>query len=315
MQPVKTAVAAVEPVSGSEGEYPKVSVAVVTYNQKDFIRECIESVLIQDYPNMEIVIGDDGSTDGTQQILAQYEKEYPGRFIFKMSPVNQGITKGHNSVQFACTGKYIAWLAGDDLMLPGKIRAQVEFMEKHPDCMICYHKMDVFDSKTGKTLHKSSDLDRPREGDVRTVLQYGTFNCGSSNMVRRSACPSHGFDERLPIASDWLYWIQSLIRGGRICYIDKELGRYRRHPNNVTNSENGVPIKNYQDLLATTVIVASESPTLTPLALKRQADLMRGLRWAEGGRRYGEYLRASLRLAFTWKSLILAGLNVFGIRR
>src|SRR5690554_3312559 len=111
-----------------EEESPLVSIAIVTYNQKHFLKECIESCLAQDYQNTEIVVADDGSTDGTHELLKEFAEKHPGKFVLRISEINQGITKNHNVAQFACSGKYIAWMGGDDLMLPRKISKQVDYM-------------------------------------------------------------------------------------------------------------------------------------------------------------------------------------------
>ena len=101
---------------------PLVSVAVITYNQKSYLRDCVESILAQDYPNIEIVVADDCSTDGTQDMLHEYKKNHPGMFVLKFVEKNQGITPNSNLAYFSCTGRYIAWIGGDDLMLPGNQR-------------------------------------------------------------------------------------------------------------------------------------------------------------------------------------------------
>ena len=93
----------------------------MTYNQKNYLKECIDSILSQDYENIEIIIADDYSKDGTQDMLKEYNQKYPNKFILKLSERNQGITKNSNLAHFACNGKYIAWMGGDDLMLPSKI--------------------------------------------------------------------------------------------------------------------------------------------------------------------------------------------------
>lgn len=215
-------------------DQPLVSVAVVTYNQRLFLEECIESVLAQDYPNIEIVVADDASTDGTAEMLRRYDAEYPGKFRLVLSDRNRGITPNSNAAHFACNGKYIAWMGGDDLMLPGKISTQVAFMESHPECSICYHDLDVFESESNRSIRLRSHGQQPRCGDIRTAIRYSTFNGACSTMVRRRDTPPHGFDSRLPVASDWLYWIETLAGGGRIEFIDSVLGRYRRHAGNVT---------------------------------------------------------------------------------
>ena len=155
---------------------PLVNIAIITYNQKEFLRECIESCLNQDYKNIQIVVADDCSTDGTKEMLLDYEKKYPDKFILCLSESNRGITANSNSAHFACTGKYIAWMGGDDLMLPTKLSKQVAYMEKNPECTICYHDLDVFQSETDETLYLFSEKSKPRQGDVRVAIKYGTFN-------------------------------------------------------------------------------------------------------------------------------------------
>lgn len=131
-------------------KFPLVSVAVISYNQKEFLRDCINSILEQDYPNFEIVIADDGSTDGTQDMLREYSKKKPRKFVLRLAEKNQGVTANSNAAHSACEGKYIAWMGGDDLMLAGKLSKQTAFMEKNSDCVICYHDLEVFESTSQK---------------------------------------------------------------------------------------------------------------------------------------------------------------------
>lgn len=243
-----------------KSDIPLVSVAIITYNQKEFLVECIESVLAQDYDNLEIVIADDGSTDGTQEILKEYEKKYPGKFILRLAEKNEGITKNSNRAYFSCSGKYIAWMGGDDLMSPGKIRKQVEFMEANPDCSICYHNLEVFDSNTKKTLYFFNDKKfNTHEGDITVSIKYGTFNGACSTMTRADKTPKEGYNETLPVASDWLFWIETLANGGKICYIDEVLGKYRRHNKNVTASSSALS-QNEIDHLNTCNILLKKYP-------------------------------------------------------
>lgn len=313
-RPDPTATAA---TTKSAQEQPLVSVAVVTYNQKEFLRECINSILAQDYTNVEIVVADDGSTDGTQEMLHEYASKHVGRFVLRLSPRNRGITANQNLALSACTGKYISWMAGDDLMLPGKISKQVEFLEANPDFSICYHDLDIFESPTGKTIKRYSDVDKPRVGDVRTLVRYGSFNGAVSNMVRATNQPAHGFDERVSIASDWLYWVECLWDGGKIGYINEVLGRHRRHQNNVTSASVRNPsTKEILDHLISCDIILSRAPHLFHEINVRKAYLLQSMRWINSGRHYTNYLRASLSCCFKWK--VFAGLlaNIFfGIKR
>lgn len=296
---------------------PLVSVAVVTYNQKEFLVECIESILEQDYPNIEIVVADDGSKDGTAEFLESIEASGRGNFKILLAPQNRGITKNQNLALSGCTGKYISWMAGDDLMLPGKISTQVDFLERNLDYSICYHDLEVFESSTGKVLGRHSDVDKPRTGDVRTVVKYGCFNGAVSNMVRASDQPEWGFDERVPIASDWLYWVQCLWSGGKIGYIDQTLGRHRRHDANVTSSSFRSPsIKEIQDHLLSSDIVLSLDPGLLNEVKYRRSHLFKSLRWLDDGKFHSGYLKASLHNKFSLRIFVayLASLLV-GFKR
>ena len=257
--------------------YPLVSVAIITYNQKQYLIECLESCLAQDYPNFEIVVADDGSTDGTHELLNDYALCYPGRFVLRLSEKNQGITKNSNAAHFACSGDYVAWIGGDDVMLPGKISKQVEYMERHSECTICYHDLDVFDDDTGRTLYFYSDKNKPREGGISVVIRNGVFNGACSTMVRASKVPISGYNELLPVASDWCYWVDTLANGGGVNYLPEVLGRYRRHANNVTFVRDGIG-QNSLDHLNTCNYVISMYPEHAADAFYCYAKNIRSLR-------------------------------------
>jgi glycosyltransferase involved in cell wall biosynthesis len=112
-----------------------LSIGVLTYNHVFFIRQCLESILTQrvsfDY---EIVVGDDASTDGTKEILQQYQRNYPDKFVLLLGDDNQGISANYKRVLQNCHGKYIALCEGDDYWTAkDKLQKQVDFLESHPE--------------------------------------------------------------------------------------------------------------------------------------------------------------------------------------
>jgi glycosyltransferase involved in cell wall biosynthesis len=281
---------------------PLVSVAVITYNQKEFLRECIESILEQDYPNLEIVISDDASSDGTIEMLIEYKKLYPEKIVIISAEMNQGITKNSNKAHFACTGKYVAWIGGDDLMLPGKISKQVEFMESHPDCTICYHDLEFFDDHTKKRLYLKSEKFKLRDCNTSDIVEYGTLNGPCASMVRLSKTPTHGFNESLPVASDWLFWVESMLNGGKMYYLDAVLGRHRRHDNNITNvSQSGVVGQNVIDILNSCNIIMSKYPRYFKEASIRYSQQLVALRKCAN---YASVLSMSVRIRIRLKYII-----------
>jgi glycosyltransferase involved in cell wall biosynthesis len=298
-------------------EVPLVSVALITFNHANFIEDCLQSILGQTFQNFEIVVADDYSSDGTADILEIYQQRFPKKIRFLHRDRNVGVTKNHNRAFYACRGKYIAWMSGDDLMLPNKLARQVAFLEAHPDCDICYHDLEYFDSASNERFFLKSEIDTPRDGDVNTSVKYGCVNGGVSNVVRRSAAPSQGFDERVPIASDWLFWVETLMNGGKIQYLDEVLARHRRHENNVTSDSIKSPsLPEIQDHLISAAIILSNAPGQLRNIRHRRAHLYPMLRWLNDGRSYEEYLQLSLSERFRMKifAALLAS-KFLGIRR
>ena len=254
---------------------PKVSVAIPSYEQKDFLRETIESVLMQDYDNLEIIVSDNASTDGTREMLLEYESKYPGLFKLIFQKKNLGIRANHNSAYLACTGQYMAWLDGDDLMLPGRIKKQVAVMESNPNCVVCIHNIEVFDSDSGKVLEYYYDLkDRfpNRIQGVEKFLQYGGYAPGPGRMFRLSACPPQGFDDRITNTCDFLFLIDTAVKG-EIKYIPEVLGRYRIHGQNVTLTTGG----DFTDRLISLALVETKYPHLWKYSRLCRAFYLYGL--------------------------------------
>lgn len=112
-----------------------LSVGILTYNQEKYIRQCLDAVLMQKVDfEYEIVVGDDASSDSTQDILREYAAKYPGKFVLLLGEKNEGISMNYKKVLSACKGKYIALCEGDDFWTDAhKLQAQVDFLEKHPD--------------------------------------------------------------------------------------------------------------------------------------------------------------------------------------
>ena len=249
---------------------PKVSVLIPCYNQENVIEQTVLSALTQDYDNLEVVVSDDASLDTTPQILREIQEKYPDRLKIFLHQTNLGVTKNHTRGLLECGGDFIAFQDGDDLFLPGKIKKQVEFMLRHPECTISFHDVEVFDSETDQTLYLWSQRFGRREGGARELVRYGNYLSSVSVMVRRAHLPGYGYDDRIRIGSDWLLWLEVLSRGkGKICYLDEVLARYRRHAGNLTN----VSGWKYEDQLITLALVETKWPSLLFPARMRRSEI------------------------------------------
>ena len=106
---------------------PKVSVIIPTYQHADFVGEAIDSALAQTYTDYEIILVNDGSTDGTKEIAAEYRNQI--KYIYQD---NRGLPAARNTGILASKGEYMAFLDADDVWLPNKLKLEVEFLDMHP---------------------------------------------------------------------------------------------------------------------------------------------------------------------------------------
>lgn len=233
---------------------PKVSIHVISYNQRDFIREAVDSALAQNYPNLEVVIADDASTDGTAEILKEYERNHPGRVVAMLGEENVGITRNSNLGLAACSGELIAFMGGDDVLLPGKIAAQVRWFGADPQRVLCGHQVETFYDDGSRAPHSLSRHLHSGRG-AGPLIRHGPFGA-TSVMVRRDRIPSYGFDEALSIVSDQLLWVDVVRDDGIMGYVPGTLARYRRHSANVTRD----PLANLDDVERFLGIVADRYP-------------------------------------------------------
>lgn len=303
----------VNPVPG------RVSVVIPAYQQSAFIRETLESVLAQDYDNFEIIVTDDGSTDGTAQIICEYAAKWPERIRPVLSQVNTGIASNFNRGLAQVRGEFIAWLGGDDIMYPDKLSRQVRLLQQNPDAAGCCHDAEVFESGTGHVYGVFSELFNGkrgfREGGVELWFDAGYFMLPSTVMIRSWTVPDHGFDERLKYANDWLFDIE-VFRQGRCVVINETLGRYRRHDNNVTGDISARKTGNEDGMLAL-CIIDSRYPDMHRLVRRRRSIFFMGAAskafFAGDSKKCREYLLISAHQGALFKSLALyAGLTLFG---
>lgn len=218
---------------------PLVSVHIITYNQISFVRETLDSALNQDYDNLEVVVSDDGSTDGTAEVIVEYAKKYGSRLVPIVGQGNLGITGNSNRCLKYCRGKYIAFQGGDDVLYPGKITRQVQWMEGAPGRVLCGHDVTVFESSSGETIGIKRHKMPKRSGiGASSIIKYGpaSFYAGTSLMVRKDAIPDYGFDDRLPIAADWKFMIDCVGTFGEYGAIDGIYAGYRKHGNSITDT-------------------------------------------------------------------------------
>lgn len=128
---------------------PTVSVIIPTYNREKFIGAAVKSVLDQTFKDFEIIVVDDGSTDGTADVVKEFSSEKI-RYIYQP---NQGRSRARNHALELAKGRYLAFLDSDDLYLPEKLGMQVDFMDKRPDCGMVYTSAHCIDENGNSLPH------------------------------------------------------------------------------------------------------------------------------------------------------------------
>lgn len=157
----------------------KVSCHVITYNQKNYISQCIDGILMQqtDFP-FEIIIGDDNSTDGTREILIQYQKKHPDKITLNLRKERgKGIPGKDNFISTLelCKGEYITLCDGDDYWNdPLKLQKQVDFLENNPDYVIACHDTKVI-NENNEIIRESKLEDKWKRDFSKDDLIKGVF--------------------------------------------------------------------------------------------------------------------------------------------
>jgi len=249
----------------------KVSIVIITYNHEEYIAEAIESCLIQDYPNLEIILADDASTDASESIIQTYCEKFPKKVIPVFNRQNLGIAGNWNSGIRAATGDYIVWLGGDDILLPGKIAEQVRYLDAHEELVGCYHDAEVFEWPSGKVLGNFFEL-YGKNGDgyvtKERFLHPKTQMLPSTMMVRKGALPANGADMRFKVLCDYIFDLETIINYGAYGRIDAVYTRYRKHSRSVGQNKENTHRMLEEKLMAMAVIQA-RYPDLSALVKKR----------------------------------------------
>lgn len=218
---------------------PKISIVMPTYNRENFIKEAVLSVLGQNYQNFELIIVDDGSTDKTKKII----KSIKDQRIIYIYQKNLGRSVARNKAIKIARGKYLAFLDSDDLFLPGKLKKQVEFLEKNTEYGMVYTSALNIDEK-GKILDyvyeasKSGDIYKDVAFFLPVIITLPTV------MVRKDiVIKLRGFDEKMERFEDIDMW-RRIAQKYPIYAIPEPLSKIRSHSGNIM----GHPLKIFKEL-------------------------------------------------------------------
>ncbi len=208
-------------------EQPLVSIVTPSLNQGRFVRQTIESVLAQTYPNIEYIVIDGGSTDETLEILRSY-----GDRVRWLSEPDEGQTAAINKGFRLTGGTIVGYLNSDDILLPDAIAQVVEHLRNHPECDLVYGDADYIDAEDRiMGAYPTDDYSFER-------LMEDCCICQPAAYWRTSVMEAVGpFDETVHLAMDYEYWIRIDRSGLVIQHLNERLAQSRLHPETKTLSE------------------------------------------------------------------------------
>jgi glycosyltransferase involved in cell wall biosynthesis len=252
---------------------PLVSVIIPCYNRADVLGETIDSVFAQSYPNIELIVVDDGSSDGTSALLDSY-----GDRLIAIRQKNQRLAAARNAGHRRAKGDYIAWLDHDDLWNPEKVAIQVAYMQQMPDCSVSATDFSAFDAKgfferSHASAYYSAIAREPRglgglfperlvlstkelpsvpagvperisvhHGHIYERIVLGNYLHPPTLMMTRAAVEKAGdMEQRFGNDVDYEY-ILRLAKIGRAAFIDHPMLRYRYSEGQLSSDQNMVKI-------------------------------------------------------------------------
>lgn len=209
---------------------PAVTVAVITYNHERYLRTAIESVLRQQttFP-VEILVGEDCSTDRTREVLEELVREHDGRFQVIRRPANVGLAANLQDCRTMARGRYLAVLEGDDEWIdPLKLQKCFAAMEEHRDWSMCFHRCQVIHEDHGRPPFLTPEENWNRPVTLSDMIRSNVVPTMSSAFYRQGLVTTTPACLARLRCGDWLLHILHAEKGP-IGYIPEIMTRYRVH--------------------------------------------------------------------------------------
>lgn len=229
----------------------KVSIIVISYNSEKTILETLNSILLQTYKNIEVIVSDDRSNDKTLEIIENWIKKNSIQIKLIKSDKNNGVSKNINYGLKVSEGEWIKIIAADDILLPDCLEKNIKFIEKNPDVNICFSKSELFGDCLKETMISPKNIEdfylSPKEQN--NSLKSKCFVPAPTSFIKREIFNKYGFfDERVPMIEDWPYWLKITSLGEKLYFLDEVTVKYRvgetlsQHQNKIV-SEKGFKSK------------------------------------------------------------------------
>lgn len=213
---------------------PLVSVVIPSYNHEQFVQDSIQSVIDQTYENIELIIIDDGSKDGSlekiQKMVDICEQRF-ARFEFRHR-ANIGLSATLNEALEWCEGKYFSPIASDDIMLKDKTATQVSFLEQNDDTAAVFGGVKLIDNNN---MELNERVTEERSYSFKEIIMHEHDLPAPTQMARLELIKKIGGYESNLFIEDWYMWLK-LSQNGRIFYLSQIFTLYRQHDSNISKN-------------------------------------------------------------------------------
>lgn len=217
---------------------PPVTVSVITYNSSKTVIETLDSIYQQTYPNLELVISDDCSTDDTVRVCRNWIDAHQGRFLraeVLESERNTGTSANLNRAWDACRTRWDKDIAGDDILFPNCIEDNIAFVTEHPEAVVVFSKTLIFETHGNKRVWLDYTWHDDGFFKLSMAEQY-SYLLNKGNRLPAAPCfydleklreLGIRHDERIPLLEDYPKWVNLLRKGIELSYFDKPTVGYR----------------------------------------------------------------------------------------
>ncbi|MBR7131196.1 MAG: glycosyltransferase [Lentisphaeria bacterium] len=264
-------------------DQPLVSVGVSAYNRKDLLRLCLASLLAQSYQNCEIIVVDDGSTDGTNEMMAA---EFPQIRYIRQENAGDAAAKNHAARE--ASGKYIVFNDSDDLFLPQAVEKLVAALPDDDDNAVSYGTYQTIDIAGNTLPTKRKAAEFPSGRITGSLLRHILVNSTATLIPRKLFLDNGGFDSSLRVSHDYDFFLRISL-ASRFFAVQEPVFLRRRHGGNLSAGSYD-KIRVVHDVLER--FIAGNQEKLRPFAgiiRKRRADIHHKLcREAGKEKRYKE---------------------------
>lgn len=301
----------IEKNKSSESSVPRVSVVMPAYNRASLIVESIQSVLSQEFIDLELIIVDDGSTDATREIVLSLEDSRI-RYVYQD---NCGVVVARNTGLGLARGEYVFFLDSDDILLGNAIEKAIKVMDKHPEVAFCYGQAYLMDEKRRifglRRQRGRQSYVRKGIWEIEKATADGNYIPTSTIMVRRTCLSKVGFfDNAFHSGSeDFELWVR-LARSYSVAYIAEPLVKYRVHNSSITSARRLAEIEKSNSIIIERIL--NDPEICFSLSLEKSRVYVRMYQrlayYAYGGRDMKisrDYLFRSLRTQPEWYMKVL----------